>query len=79
MADLDDLDSALRLFRSHSDYSELHFRHIAALQKLCKGGHTSGFPVRDLPRLTDLLSCILDLLVGQYCQRLLDPACDLIR
>lgn len=79
MADLDDLDSALRLLTSHSDDPELHFRHIAALQKLCKSGHASGFPVRDLPRLTDVLSCTLDLLVGQYCNVFLDPACGLIR
>jgi hypothetical protein len=77
MDGLDELDGILKLFLSHSRDPELHVRHIAALEKLCKGG--SGFAVRDLPRIADILSCTLDLLLGQHAQAFLDPACKLIR
>lgn len=77
MDGLDELDRILKLFLSHSHDPELHVRHIAALDKLCKGG--SGFPVRDLPRITDILGCTLDLLLGQHAQVFLEPACKLIR
>lgn len=81
----DELDRVLRLFLSHSHDPELHTRHLAALAKLCRSASGSsasaggGFAVRDLPRITAILRCTLQLVSGQHAQVFLEPACALIR
>lgn len=74
----DELDRILKLFQCHSNDAELHLRHLAAIDKLSKGTG-SGFSVRDLPRVTQILGCTLDLVLSQHAQAFLDPACSLIR
>lgn len=73
----DELEKILHMFLTHAHDAELHIRHTAALDKLCKGGH--GFAVRDLPRVTEILDCTLDLVLSQHAATFLEPACSLIR
>jgi len=73
----DELDRTLHLFLTHAYDAELHVRHTAALDKLCKGGN--GFAVRDLPRVNEILDCTLDLVLSQHAATFLGPACSLIR
>lgn len=73
----DELQRILKLFLSHSHDPELHVRHIAALDNICKGGN--GFPVQDLPIITDILGCTLDLVRSQHSHAFLEPACSLVR
>lgn len=75
---MEGLDKVLNLFLSHAHDFELHGRHLAALDQICKVG-SGGFAVRDLPTITAILSCTLDLALGQHTEVFLQPTCKLVR
>lgn len=71
-----DLDKLISLFTGPNS-SDLYERHSAAIARLCKA-NASGFTVRDLPKVTQVLELTLKLLskeLGDF----LEPVTALVR
>ena len=72
-----DFERVLALFLGpHSQ--ELYERHISAIERLCKATATSGFAIKDLPKVQQILELTLKLL-GNGMQEFLEPVVDLIK
>jgi hypothetical protein len=55
----------------------LHGRHIAAIHTLCRQ-NASGFALRDLPAVSQVLEVTLQL-INRGASQFVDPACSLVR
>lgn len=72
----DELDRYLSIFLAHSSDPELHVRHTAALDKLCR---VESFVVRQLPTVVQILRIAVRLAGSQHAATFLEPACGLVR
>lgn len=72
-----DLDRLLALFNSNNS-AQLYERHLAAIERLCKAYASTGFAIRDLPKVQQILELTLALLSAGNTD-FLQPAEELIR
>mgnify|MGYP006283385623 CR=1 FL=1 len=70
-----DLDKVIQQFTGPNS-EDLYERHLAAIERLCK--NNVGFPIRDLPKVQQILEIALRLLLKGNAG-FLQPAVDLIR
>lgn len=71
-----DFDKIIQLFTGPNS-SDLYERHVSAVERLCKSS-SSGFAIRDLPKVQQVLELTLQLL-KRGLQEFLAPATSLIK
>lgn len=74
---MDLIDSTVKLLVTQQHSRELYGRHVAAIEALCRDNPT-GFAVRDLPRIVQVLQIAINLISSGE-SAFVQPVCCLIR